>query len=212
VTETGVDGLSRQPSCCKLGRVSDEYEFDGLDAELVTAWTGDGEPSSLRDLAALVNTRLVRAAMTAAADTPLDGEPANVYRLLTDDDVSSGVRVDARNRLEARGVDVDALESRFVSHQTVHTHLTDCLGVSKDASGTAAPLAETERRRVRTLQSRAEAVSSDAVERLRDRGDLALDEFSAVVDVAVRCGECGRRHEFGALLDAGGCQCQLDGS
>lgn len=212
MTETGVDDLTRPPSCCKLGRVSDEVEFDGLDADLVTAWTGDGESSSLRDLAALVNERLVRAAMTAAAETPLDGEPANVYRLLTDDDVSSGVRVAARNRLEARGVDVDALESRFVSHQTVHTHLTDCLGVSKDTDGTAVPLAESERQRVRTLQSRAEAVSSDAVERLRDRGDLALAEFSAVVDVAVRCSECGRRHEFGALVDAGGCQCQLDES
>jgi hypothetical protein len=212
VSETGADGRTRPPACCKLGRVSDESGLDGLDADLVTAWTGDGEATSLRDLADEVNVRLVRAAMTAAADTPLDGEAANVYRLLTDDDVSSGIEVDARNRLDARGVDVDALESRFVSHQTVHTHLTDCLGVSKDATVAPATSTETEHRRVRTLQSRAEAVSHDAIKRLRDRGDLALTDFSTVVDVAVRCRECGRRHEFGALVDAGGCPCQLDGS
>lgn len=210
MTETVADGPTRPPACCKLGRAIDDHGIEGLDADLVAAWTGDGETKSLRELAEVVNTRLVRAAMTAAAETPLDGEPANVYRLLTADDVSRGVTVDARNRLDARGVDVATLESRFVSHQTVHTHLTDCLGVSTDADGP--PDADTELGRVRTLQSRAEAVSRDAVERLRDGDAIALTDFSVVVDVAVRCHECGRRHEFGALTESGGCPCQLDGS
>lgn len=212
MTETVADDLTRPPGCCKLGRAIDERDLDGLDAELVSAWTGGGAGKSLRELAADVNTRLVRAAMTAAADTPLDGEPANVYRLLTDDDVSRGVTVDTRNRLDARGVDVPALEASFVSHQTVHTHLTDCLGASADTAESQDELAERERRRVRTLQSRAEAVTRDAVERLRDRDDLELADFSVVVDVSVRCHDCGRRHEFGALTEAGGCPCQGDGS
>lgn len=195
---------------CKVGRGVEAFGLDGVHDDLVRRWCGDGrERQSLRELAKQFNRRLLRAAVESADEAPLSGEVSNLYRLLTADDVSSGVRTQTRRRLETAGVPVDDVESAFVSHQTVHTHLTDCLGVSRE---TAADDPDARRRadrdRIRALQSRTEAVSTDALERLRESDALALAEFDVLVDVTVLCDECGRQHEMGALLDQAGCDCR----
>lgn len=195
---------------CKVGRGVEAFGLDGVHDDLVRRWCGDGrERQSLRELAKQFNRRLLRAAVESADEAPLSGEVSNLYRLLTADDVSSGVRTQTRRRLETAGVPVDDVESAFVSHQTVHTHLTDCLGVSRE---TAADDPDARRRadrdRIRALQSRTEAVSTDALERLRESDALALAEFDVLVDVTVLCNECGRQHEMGALLDQAGCDCR----
>lgn len=195
---------------CKVGRGVEAFGLDGVHDDLVRRWCGDGrERQSLRELAKQFNRRLLRAAVESADEAPLSGEVSNLYRLLTADDVSGGVRTQTRRRLETAGVPVDDVESAFVSHQTVHTHLTDCLGVSRE---TAADGPDARRRadrdRIRALQSRTEAVSTDALERLRESDALALAEFDVLVDVTVLCDECGRQHEMGALLDQAGCDCR----
>ncbi len=195
---------------CKVGRGVEAFGLDGVHDDLVRRWCGDGrERQSLRELAKQFNRRLLRAAVESADEAPLSGEVSNLYRLLTADDVSGGVRTQTRRRLETAGVPVDDVESAFVSHQTVHTHLTDCLGVSRE---TAADDPDARRRadrdRIRALQSRTEAVSTDALERLRESDALALAEFDVLVDVTVLCDECGRQHEMGALLDQAGCDCR----
>ncbi|AQL44829.1 hypothetical protein BV210_19410 (plasmid) [Halorientalis sp. IM1011] len=195
---------------CKVGRGVEDFGLDGIHDDLVRRWCGDGrERQSLRELATYFNRRLLGSAVESADEAPLSGEVSNLYRLLTDDDVSSGVRTQTRRRLETAGVPVEAVESAFVSHQTVHTHLTECLGVSRE---TEADDPESRRRadrdRIRALQSRTEAVTTDALERLRDSEALALADFDVLVDVTVLCDECGRQHDVGSLLDRGGCDCQ----
>jgi hypothetical protein len=144
--------------------------------DLVRRWCGDGrERQSLRELAAHFDRRLLRSAVESADEAPLSGEVANLYRLLTDEDVSSGVRTQTRRRLEAAGVPVDEVESAFVSHQTVHTHLTECLDVSRDtAENDPADRRRADRDRIRALQSRTEVVTTDALERRAGRRDRAL--------------------------------------
>lgn len=66
--------------------------------------------------------------MQNASLGPLDGEVENIYRLLTDD-ISTGMRTQACRRLERAGVDVNGLETDFVSRQAVHTYLTSVRGV-----------------------------------------------------------------------------------
>lgn len=209
MTTTTVDG-----DCdCKIGRGIATFGLTGINEDLVHRWTGEGgDRQSLRALATHYNRALLDAALRAAGESPLDGEVANAYRLLTADDVSSGVRTQTRRRLAADGVPVDEVESAFVSHQTVHTHLTDCLDVSRDA-GDVDPDSrrQSDRDRIRALQSRTEAVASDSLERLRGSDALDIGEFNVLVDVTVLCDECGRQHDVGSLLDQGGCGCR-DGS
>ena len=195
---------------CKVGRGVEAFGLEGVHADLVRRWCGDGrERQSLRELANHFNRRLLRSAVESADEAPLSGEVSNLYRLLTDDDVSSGVRTQTRRRLETAGVPVEEVEAAFVSHQTVHTHLTECLDVSRETSEDDPDARRrADRDRIRALQSRTEVVTTDALERLRESEALALGEFDVLVDVSVLCDECGRQHDVGALLDRGGCDCR----
>lgn len=212
-TDAGSAGDDAGSNCgCKVGRVADRWGLDDIDAELADRWRGDGtERHSLRQLEAYVGRRVLDAAMRAAGDDPLPGEVDNVYRLLTDDDVSAGVRVETRRRLEYQDVDVAAVREDFVSHQSIHSHLTDCLAVSHGAEESVADRLSSARETVQALRSRLEAVAGGTLRSLRGNGALDLDGFEVFVDVTVVCEECGRSAGFEALLDDGGCDCRNEG-
>jgi hypothetical protein len=206
---TDASGGAGEVCDCKVGRVADRYGLSDLDGELRTRWTGDGrEKHSLRALERYLNRRVLAAVLRSAGVDTLEGEVENLYALLADDDTSEGVRVEARRRLERNGVDPEAVERDFVSHQSVHTHLQECLGVDHDPG--EGPSIEQGSSTVYALRSRTEAVTTSTLERLRDSGELDLDGFDVYVDVRVACEECGRFHELGGLFEAGGCKCQID--
>jgi len=202
--------MDGRDTCCKLGRAIDRYDLAGLDEELPARWRGDGyEQTSLRSLADRVNEAILDAALAEAEVDRIDDDATHLYQRLTDDSTSRGTRTQLRNQLETEGVDLDTVESSFVSHQTVHSHLTDCLDVShRDDDRTPAERRRDERQRIRSLQSRTEAVTTDALDRLDRRDDVDLAEFEIMVDVSVLCRECGRQTELARLVDEGGCQCQ----
>lgn len=197
---------------CKVGRGIDEYDLFSINEELVRRWQGnDRDRESLRELATFYNRRLLAAALERAGASRIDGEVANFYRLLTDEEVSTGMRTQARRQLTSAGVPIESVEDRFVSHQTIHSHLTDCLDVTRDDS----PQEPAERRRadrdrIRALQRRTEVVTTDALERLHGADSLDLPSFDVFVDVNVLCGDCGTQYDIGELLDEGGCDCQSE--
>lgn len=183
---------------CKVGRVLERRGREDLGDEMARQWAS-GE-QSLRSLARTFNLAVLRAASERRGVASLEGEMENLYRLLTDDDVTSGTRTQARNRLRRHDVDVEQVEADFVSHQTIHNHLKNCLGVEREDDG--GDPAEAARRRIRSLQSRMEAVTADAVGRIDGGG------YDVYVDVSVTCPDCGTRHEFGDFVDADGCNCR----
>jgi hypothetical protein len=189
----------------KVGRLVREYDLEGLPAELEARWTGEsGERTSLRDLADLFNRRLLERALERAGRSSLEANVDQLYRALTDDDVSTGVRTRTRRELERDGIDVDALESDFVSHQAIHTHLTKYRGVdhARDED-----LAEKSLQRLRRLQGRTEAVTTDTVERLIDREEVEGDEVRVLVNVQVLCQNCGTSYDATEFIEGGGCDC-----
>lgn len=192
----------------KVGRVVSEYGLDEFHRKLPDLWLGEsGDPVSLRTLADRLNVAVLRRAMEQAGADPLDGEAENAYRLLTDDDVSAGVRTQQRNRLKRDGLDVESLESDFVTHQAVHTYLTEALDVSKELADETDP-AEKHEQRIQRLRSRTEAVTDNSLAELRDADDLRLGSFNVVVDLQVFCRDCGTQYELGQLFENGGCDCE----
>ena len=189
-----------------MGRTAARYDLEGLDEELTARWRGadDGDSVGVRDLASWVNRRVLATAMREAGLDPLDGEPENLLRLLTED-VPASRRIDTRRRLERQDVDVDAALSDMVSHQTVYNHLRGCLGVSK---GSDDDRLERRGSTLYALQNRTETVTRETLTSLRDGGELALDEFAVIVDVRVVCESCGRARELAALLEERGCDCR----
>ena len=194
----------------KVGRVLAEYELEDVHAELAERWLGEGrEAESLRGLAERINVAVLRRAMEAAGMDPLEGEAENAYRLLTDDDVSVGVRTQQRNQFERNGIDVDELEGDFVTHQAVYTYLTKALGVSKAEREESDPL-EKHEQRIQRLRSRTEAVTDNSLEEMVRSGELTLGDHDTIVDVQVYCRECNTQYDVSTLLAAGGCDCTED--
>lgn len=191
---------------CKVGRIACKYDLGDVDAELASRWCGDnGEPDSLRDLQRHFNEQVLAAALHAAAVEVLDGEVENTYRLLNDGDVSAGMRTQTRARLERKGINVDQVVQDFVSHQSIHTHLRECVGAEKNTE--PADRVASTRKTVGSLESRTEKIAANNLKRLTD-DEIALDSFDVIVTTYVTCDVCGRRYEFSDLLASGGCQCQ----
>lgn len=192
----------------KLGRVLAKYELTDLHDELADRWVGDGRPAqSLRDLADEINRAILRRAIEDVGKITLDGEVENTYRLLTDDSVSPGMRAEQRNQLERDGVDVDTVESEFVTYQAVYSYLTEVLDVSKQKGATGDP----ERKhtdRINRLRNRTEAVTTNSLESLVADGHLEVGNPTVSVNVQVFCSDCGRQYSFSEILDDGSCECE----
>lgn len=194
----------------KVVELIDRYDLAGIGGNLEAAWLGEGrERESLRELADKFNRALLVAAVREAEMDVIDGEPANFYRLLTADDVSAGQRVEARNRLERGGVDIDQLESDFVSYQAIRHYLTEVRDASYERED--AEQVESEQDTIGRLQSRVETVVRDTVDRLRNAGRVAIGEYRVFVTVDILCQECSRRYSVTELLRAGSCDCEATG-
>jgi len=193
----------------KVRRIIEHDELDELETELAARWRGDGyERESLRELADRFNERVLAARMQQAGLNPLDGEAANTYRLLTDEEVSAGMRTQARRRLERAEIDTDALSRDFASHQAIHTYLTKDLEIEPpNETKSAEKRLEQDRKTIQRLESRLEAVTDNTLGRLNAAGQLSIGEYAVLVDVEVFCEECGQQYEISELLAAGSCDC-----
>jgi hypothetical protein len=192
----------------KVARLIDEYGLDkSFGDELERLWTADGDRrESLRDLATRFNRRLLESALQSAGASTVDGEVANLYRLLTDDEVSSGMRTEARTRLEREGLDIDQLERDFVSYQAIRSYLTEYRDAEYEKPS------ESERvdsvlETVQRLQSRLRSITENGLTRLRSTDRLTLGRFRLFVDVDVLCEDCGAQYGVVELLERGGCDC-----
>jgi hypothetical protein len=202
-----TDTTDTQPSS-KVARLLSEYGLEGFGEELEDRWTGDGvERTSLRDLADHFNKRLLERALIDAGMSALDSDVSTTYRDLTDDDVSTGVRTDTRTRLDSNGVDVDNLESDFVSYQAIRSYLTEYRGAEyrrlSDEEKVEKDLESIQRLMTRTL-----SVTEERIEKLTQTGRIDADGFEILLDVQVLCESCGRQYSVSEFLDERGCDCQ----
>jgi hypothetical protein len=201
-----ADESSTQPDIrSKVARLLEEDDLEGLGAEMEARWTAEEDRMSLRALAAYFNQEVLRRRLEAAGIDTLDGELENIYRLLTDEDVSAAERTRVRRRLQRDDLDVEAVEDDFVTYQAIRTYLKeyrDAEYIQEDRD----PI-EREVENVERLRGRVDTVTSGKLEQLGERGDLSLGSFRTVVDVKVVCEDCHSQYDVLDLLDRGGCDC-----
>ncbi|MFB6073212.1 MAG: rod-determining factor RdfA [Halobacterium sp.] len=195
----------RDPTDCKVGRLVEAYGLDGVGDSLERRWTADGDDrASLRKLAEFFNRRLLRAALEDAGRNPVDEDVAAAYRVLAGGDASEGARTQKRLELSRDGVDVDGLLEDFVSHQAVHTYLTEYRGVDREDD---ADQVAVDADRLRRLRSRVASVAADAVDRSANADRISAGDVDVLVDVRVFCRDCGADYDAVEFLERGGCDC-----
>lgn len=195
----------------KVARLIDDYGLgETYGDRLERLWTAEGsERESLRSLADRFNERLLESAIADAGMSTVDGEIANIYRLLTDDDVSSGNRIEARRRLEQHGIDVAELERDFVTYQAIRSYLKEY----RDAQYEDDSQADRPEKVIDTIQrlkSRTRSVAEQSLNQLHGTDRITLGEFRLFIDVSVHCETCETQYEFAELVKRGGCDCRSE--
>ncbi len=190
---------------CKVGRTAEQYGLDGLD-ELLRERRAEG--ASLRRLETVVNEAALRSALEAA-DTDVFRDAETIYRNLTSEDVSAGVRTETEAWLSRVGVDPAELDADFVSYQTVRSHLRECLDVdtARDSSLSVDDAEGT----VEWARSRSEGIIGRTIERLDDTDGFHSGTVDVTQVVRVSCRDCGASYPVERFLDRGGCDCGSDG-
>ena len=188
----------------KVVRLIEEYGLGSIGDELERRWTADEDRQSLRQLATYFNQRLLERALERVDVRPLDGEVENTYRLLTDDAQNTD-RTRIRRRLERDGLDVEALESDFVTYQAIRTYLRKHRGAEYTPDETD-PI-EREVTNVQQLRGRVDTVTEGKLEQLRSGGHLDVGSFRTLVDVRVVCEDCNTQFDVVDLLERGRCEC-----
>lgn len=202
-------GTANEGRQTKVARLLDEYEFQGLGEKLEELWTAEHNRRSLRELADYFNQRLLEQRLDQVHEQVLDGEPSNIYRLLTADDVSSAEQTRVERKLERDGIDTEALTSDFVTYQAIRTYLQEDRGAEYEPERTD-PL-ERETQNLEKLRGRTAAVTEDKLAQLRDSAEISLGEFSTLVDIRVVCEDCNTQLTVFELLNDGGCDCGYTG-
>lgn len=205
------DSGDRGRKSSKVARLITEYDLDASFGDrLENLWTAENpRRKSLRDLAALFNKELLESAMTTAGMSTISGEVDNLHRLLTEDDVSSGMRIEAQTRLERSGVDVDQLEKDFVTYQAIRSYLTEYRDAEYEQPSGSEQVDKV-LDSVQRLRSRLRSIAESSLDRLRSTDRITLGDFRLFIDVDVLCEDCGAQYGIVDLLERGGCECERD--
>ena len=190
----------------KVARVIDKYDLDGMGERLESEWTGErGERTSLRDLADEFNRAILESVIEEADGFVLSIDVDGIYRALTDTDIPEATRIRQRRTLEREGIDVEDVLDDFVTHQTIHTFLTEHRNAELDDY--ADDIAERKIQVIDRLLGRVSAVSESSLDTLINADEVTEREYSVLATVEVVCSACGTSHRIIPLIEQGGCSC-----
>lgn len=192
----------------KVGQLIEKYDLGKeYGTELEVLWTADGdERMSLRSLADRFNKHVLETAMKNAGMSTLDGEVDNLYRLLSNDDISSGKQTEARSRLAQKDINIKQLEKDFVTYQAIRSYLQNEREAEYEGRSDSDRLTSAIKS-VQRLKSRTTSVTEGTLSRLRDAGIITLGDFRIFVDVSVHCEGCDTQFGVVELLRNKGCNC-----
>jgi len=205
-------GGPEQP-CCKVRRTAAAYNILDVVEELPTLRR---EGDSFRKVATYFNTQVVSKALSEEglddsrsvhAALASDTIAEDVYEVLRADSDSDIRRVEVRARLSDAGVDVDELESSFVSHVTMRSHLQECVGVEPD---TSPPPFEQTINTTQGARTRATNVIKSTLDRAVRNGQLQTGSLETDLLVQVTCQDCGDTFYLTELLEQQQCSCSTE--
>ncbi|GGM51132.1 rod-determining factor RdfA [Haloarcula argentinensis] len=190
--------------CCKIARVADDYNISEIDAKLIERREQD---DSLRDLATYLNKQILSKSLDTGTREVV-GDADSIYMVLRGNDVNRSRQAELRSKLDRNGIDIEAVERDFVSHQTVRNHLHDCKAIDTGRKSTVD--LDGAEKTIEWAQARSEGVIEQTLDRLRNAGNVTDTPTEVTLSVRVGCSACGRTYRIEDYLEQGGCDCQTD--
>ena len=190
----------------KVAKLIEKYDLEGDGDELERLWTASGdERRSLRELATMFNKRILRSTIEDAAITSLSIDLDDVYRQLRGEKGTSADQTRVRRRLEREGVDVETLQSEFVSYQAIRSFLKEERGAEYNPDQ---DLIERDTETIQQLRNRTMLVTETKLDGLVTNDEIELGPYEITVDINVYCDDCGRQFDVIDILEQEGCNCQ----
>lgn len=201
---TGVGSSSRS----KVARLIDKYDLEEFGDWIEDAWTDEGDDrQSLRDLTEEFNKRILAETFEEADEYINNIEVEHTYDILTNENISAGNRVEKRKKLERLGIDMDVLETEFITHQALYTYLTKVRGAEYEQKIDTDEAIQRNIDTLRRLQSRTITVTEDTVDRMCDADRDIGEKYDFAVNVTASCRFCGKYYQAVELVKMGGCPC-----
>jgi hypothetical protein len=193
----------------KVAKLIDEYDMEGTGDKLFSHWTATGEDHwSLRDMADYFNKKILRTTLRDAGVQSVSGELENIYRLMTEEDVSTADRTQLRRRLDREGVDTEKVKDDFVTYQAIRSYVKEYRGGEYNPDHT--DRIETERKNIQKIRGRMISVIENTIDQLRKTDRIQLGDFRVLVDIQILCDDCHSQFGISELLTKGGCKCNED--
>lgn len=199
----------------KVGRNINRYDIDDLNNDLRRERFDNA--ASLRELADHANRLILEKAISKesidltdvayGAVSPDDALGA-IYETLTSDDVAADREAHVRKRLEQRGLDIETIESDWVTHPTIRSHLNDRLGIDTSRSAHITP--DDSNDTIEWARTRCNQIVEQTISRLVSSGFVSISDFEVSVDIHVKCVDCGRTYRPAELLKQRSCDCSKD--
>lgn len=184
----------------KIQKTIDDLGLESLIDELCDRRRGG---ASLRDLRDYYNDQVIEATLTAAGGSVLTDTDV-VRRALTGGIDSAGTQIEVEHALSEMDIDIDTLESRLISHETLRKFLNQ-RGVSPETE--TEPVTETEvRETVDWATSREEAIIRRKLEQLADTGTVVFDDIEIETAIMVTCSATGATYRLEEFISRGGCK------
>ena len=199
--KTDGGGGSRGPRK-KIPRLVDKYDLGDMGMKMVELWTAEAEEKrhTLKELKEMFNQEILRSAVAAEGVDTVAGEIEFGYEALTSDKATYSQREDFVDRMESKGVDIEAVESDFIkSSATIHNYLKDVHNAEYKTKEKPGP--EKAKQQVKRLQTRAETVSEGWLKTLVENGNLPDHSYDVNVEFWVDVRETGRRISIKDLIE-----------
>jgi len=193
--------------CCKVGevaerrdlRVSADLQFHEY---LVARWLGaDNYPKmGVRKLADWFNQQILREAYAEHGRNITEVRITSEYEALADGDaVDQGEVIDD---LRSNGIDGRELIEDFVSRSTMRRHLNDCLGATKERSGSEGRDTNWELEQIAHSKEHLQNNVEESVRSLANKGQLPGGDGADIdIPVFLSCPECSTQVRLETALD-----------
>lgn len=207
------NSADRTQGCsCKIGRNIDRYGLEELNEELQQRRYED--EASLRDLADYINRRILSAVLSesdidlmdaAYGAVSSDEALAAVYETLASDEASPDREAYVRKRLEQNDIEINEIESHWVTHPTVRAHLNDCLDIETDRPTRITT--ESAQDTIEWARTRCNQIVTQTISRLVSSGALSISDYDVSVVVQISCSNCENTYRPIELLERESCDC-----